>query len=410
LTIKDVVANDAFDITGIIAAPITLVVKRADAVVTWKATGDVDAEGDLIAIGDESVPFTGFVVEVGDGNELKNTGNVFRNLSDTPITITSGTLESSGGIVIISEGEEAVTINGGDILATGVNGPGVMSGVNGADRTAVYAVGDVTVDSAAADVTIKSAEGFGLWVAGGTITINGDAGNNLTIETAAGDKSAIHRDPGAAGAKAIDINGAARAKTSIIGLINAIVNYEGDIDIEEATITNDSTAINDSQYPSCAVRALNGIVTISDSIVQTAGEKSAGVYSEGGNVIVKGDSQITANDAGGIAVLAEEGDVSLEDTAVLSATDGGPVVDARDGDVAAAAGVKVDSGSATGLAIRASGTITAAGADIKGETKENHDYSASTSPSGGSGGCDAGFGGLFGILALAGTALIRGKR
>jgi hypothetical protein len=359
------------EITGDFSEPITLEIEDTKTV-TWKATtsGNAGTE-DLITISDDSGDSSVFMVVLGTSGSLAHEGSVLVNYSKAAVKILGGTLKSTA--------------------ATG-------------DFITLYSEGDVTIDSSAAAVTIESASGNAVHVKDADISIASDGTNQLTIKTEAAGFAAIY----AAGAGNVTVTGADTAvtKTQITasgGDNAAIYNEKGNVTVTDATIE-----VEDAD--SAGVYAQDGDVIIDGAVIDASGgEDCVGVYVRKGDVTVSGTNgtaQILADDNGGVAVFVREGDVTLN-TAVLSANDGGPVVEARKGNVTVAAGVTVYAGSGTGTAIRASGTITDNGANITGKQLSNYNYN----PSGGSsGGCDAGFGGLFGILALAGTALIRGKR
>jgi uncharacterized protein (AIM24 family) len=347
----------------------------AEKTVTWEAKGEVTeaSKGDLITI--EGGETSKFIVALGT-ESLLNNHSVLVNESSAQIEIKSGTLKST-------------STTGGFIT--------------------LYSKGDVTIDSSAADVTIESASGNAVHVKDADISIAGDSTKQLTIKTEAEGFAAIYIE--GAGKVIVTGNNGGVAKTLITasaGNSAAIYNEKGDVTVTDATIEVDSA-------DSAGVYAQEGNVIIKGATVINVsdGEDCVGVYAKKGKVTIEGDAVIKADDKGGVAVYSENGDVTLDNNANLSADKGGPVVEARKGNVTVAApGVTVNAGSAAGVAIRASGTITTdGGATVTGTEKPNYNYNPPASPgSSSSSGCDAGFGGLFGILALAGTALIRGKR
>jgi hypothetical protein len=357
--------------TGTFTTPIILEIGTG-ATITWQATtGTTSGTDDLITISEDSADDGTFIVELGGGS-LEHEGSVLVNESEAAIEISSGTLSTTGAGLIT-----------------------------------LYSKGNVRIDSTGTGiVAIQSVGGPAVFVEDADIDITGDTSNQLTIGTMAESYSAIYSK----GDGNITVTGASgNAHTTSITVSGgdnaAIYNENGDVTINHATIEVHHAG-------SSAVNALEGTVMINgDTLISVQGDNSAGVYAHNGVVTVEGNAQIIADGEGGVAVYSAHGDVALGGTVMLTAIDGGPVVEARGGGVTVGQSVMVNAGSASGIAIRASGDITvdpANTAGIMGTKVPNYDYDPDVPTS--SSGCDAGFG--FGALVpLAGAALIlRRKR
>jgi hypothetical protein len=173
LTVTD---SSDIDITGAgtfnSTFPIKLII-QTDITVTWKAYGTNTASGALITIpANGSDDDAEFRVELGNGNLLKNVGPVIENKSTIPVSIISGTLESTNDRTntVYSKGNVSVGNNVTKIIASGDNSVGVyaennVNVINGAKieanepkGKAVYSKsGNITLDGTATD--IKATQG-----------------------------------------------------------------------------------------------------------------------------------------------------------------------------------------------------------------------------------------------------------